>query len=132
MSGNAGRAGRGTTRVEERGVAEIAEEWVPIDGRLRFVLFGLECALGVTLYPLVSEKVFRDAREDQVSAKEYTLHESVGLRVSGWVGEYEPDQVLVRVEGRRGVNDLLRRVVEGAEAHFVRFRDTSERDGNEP
>jgi hypothetical protein len=112
-------------------VAEIAEAWVPIDGRLRFVLFGLECALRVTLYPLVSEKVFRDAREDQVSAKEYTLHESVGLRVSGWVGEYEPDQVLVRVEGGRGVSDLLHQVVEEAEAHFVRLRDASELNGNE-
>jgi hypothetical protein len=111
-------------------MAEVGEAWVPIDGRLRFVLFGLECALGAALYPLACEKVFRDAREDQVSAKGYTLHESAGLRVTGWVGEYEPDHIRVRVEGRRGVSGLLHRVVEGAEAHFIRLRDASELDGN--
>jgi hypothetical protein len=106
-------------------VAEVAEAWVTIDGRLRFVLFGLECTLGVGLDTLACEKVFRDAREDQVSVKEYTLHESAGLLVTGRVDEYEPEQIRVRVEGRRGVRLLLGRVVERAEAHFRRMRDAS-------
>jgi hypothetical protein len=99
----------------------VGEATVPIGDGLRFVFFGLECALGVTLYPLETERVFRDARADQVSAKAYRLHESPRLRVLGRVDEYEPDTIVLRVEGRRGTDALLRRVVTGAADQVVRM-----------
>jgi hypothetical protein len=108
-------------------MAEVAEELLVIDHRLRFALFGLECALGVSFAGSECERVFRDATEDQVSSKRYTFFESPRLSVTGRVNEYEPDSVWVRVEGGgRGVDELLRRVAEGAEFQAFRFRESME------
>jgi hypothetical protein len=106
-------------------VAEVADERLTIDLRLRFALFGLECALGVSFDGAECERVFRDAAENQVSAKRYAFFESPRLLVTGRVDEYEPESVWVRVEGGRGVGELLRRVVEGAEFHALRLRESS-------
>jgi hypothetical protein len=107
-------------------VAELAEELLPIDLRLRFALFGLECALGVSFAGAECERVFRDAVEDQVSAKRYAFFESPRLSVTGRVDEYEPESVWVRVEGGRGVGELLRRVSAGTEFHAARLRESPE------
>jgi hypothetical protein len=48
-----------------------AEVLVPIDIILRFVLFGLECSLDVPLSASEAQRAFHEAREDQVSAKQY-------------------------------------------------------------
>ena len=106
---------------------EFGEGAILIDERLRFVFFGLECALGVTLYPLETERVFRDARENQVSLKEYVFHESRGLRVIGRVHEYEPETLLLSVVGR-GAKVLLPRIIEGAEWQFIRMQRALENE----
>jgi hypothetical protein len=107
-------------------MAEVAEELPPVDLQLRFALFGLECALGVPFAGAECERVFRDAAEDQVSAKRYTFFESPHLIVSGRADEYEPESVWIRVEGSRGVGETLRRVAQGAELQAYRFRQSCE------
>ena len=107
-------------------MAEVAEELLTIDIRLRFALFGLECAFGVSFAGAECEQVFRDADDDQVSAKRYTFFESSRLSVTGRVDEYEPDSIWVQVRGYRAGGDLLRRVAEGAEFQAYRLRKSLE------
>ena len=112
-------------------MTKVAEVFVPIDRRLRFVFFGLECALGVTLYPLETERVFQDCQNDQVSAKSYLFHDSRALRVSGKVDEYEHEDLILRIEGVRSLQNVLQRVVDGADAllrDLDRFRDENDED----
>jgi len=113
-------------------MADVAEELLIIDMRLRFALFGLECALGVSFAGAECERAFRDAAEDQVSAKRYTFFESPRLSVTGRVDEYEPESMWVQVQGGRGSRDLLRRVIEGAEFAAFRLREAPEQRHAEP
>ena len=115
---------------QQRGwvMAEVAEELLPIDTKLRFALFGLECALGVTFNGVECERVFRDATENQVSAKQYVLFESPRIVVSGRVDEYEHASIWLRVQGQRGVAEVLRRVVEGSEFHAIRLNQLREKE----
>ena len=113
-------------RKRAQRMSEIAEELLLIDTRLRFALFGLECALGVSFLGAECERVFRDADEDHVSAKRYTFFASSRLRVTGKVDEYEPESVCVRVEGGRGVGALLRRIADGAKFQAVRLGESQE------
>jgi hypothetical protein len=108
------------SREEEIEVVEAAEAQLTIDHRLQFALFGLECALGVSFAGAECLRVFRDAGEDQVSAKRYMFFESPRLIVTGRVDEYESDSIWLRVEGGRGCGEVLRRVVESSE--FAEFR----------
>jgi hypothetical protein len=55
---------------EETRVTEVAEELLHIDMRLRFALFGLECALGVSFSGTECERVFQDTNKDHVSTKQ--------------------------------------------------------------
>jgi len=103
-----------------RRMAEVAEELLPIGVRVRFALFGLECAFGVSFSGAECERVFREANEDQVSTKRYTLFASPRLTVTGRVDEYEPDSIWLRVVGGRGSGAVLRRVVDGSA--FAEYR----------
>ena len=107
-------------------MTEVAEELLHIDMSLRFALFGLECALGVSFSGAESERVFRDTNKDHVSAKQYAFFESPWLSVTGRVDEYEPESLWVRVEGCRGGRELLRRIVEGAELQAFRLQQSLE------
>jgi len=109
-------------------MAEIADAILPIDLQLRFALFGLECALAESLDGVECERVFRDAAEDQVSAKQYLLFESTRLVVSARVGEYEPDLVRLRVQGERGTAELVKRIIENSAFHALRRRQSMESD----
>lgn len=113
-------------------MAEVAEELLPIDHRLQFALFGLECALGVSFAGAECLRVFRDAVEDQVSAKRYTFFESPRLAVTGRVDEYEPESIWVRVEGGRGCGEILQRVAAGSEFAELRRRQLDEQRHAEP
>jgi hypothetical protein len=95
--------------AERRPTVEVAEELVTMDSRLRFALFGLECAPGVSFAGVECEREFRDCAEDQVSAKRYTFFESPRLAVTGRVDEYEPESLWMQVRGERGSRELLRR-----------------------
>lgn len=105
---------------------ESAEEFIPIDLTLRFVLFGLECTMGVALSAPEAERAFREAGEDRTSAKEYVFHESADLIITGRVDEYEPDIIRLRVEGRRVRAAMLGPLVESAAYHVSRWRRAAE------
>jgi hypothetical protein len=102
-----------------------AEVVLPIDLRLRFVFFGLECAFDVTLNGVECERVFRESDEDQVSAKRYCFHESPKLHLDGQVDEYEPDTIRLKVRGSRGCDKVLRRVATASEFHSFRLRQST-------
>ncbi len=70
--------------------------------------------------------MFREADDDQVSAKRYRPFESPHLSVTGRVAEYEPESIWVRVEGNPGIGELLRRIAEGAEFQALRLRQSLE------
>ena len=80
-------------------MTQTAKHLATIDPRLRFALFGLECALGVEFVVREVERIFHDAEADQVSAKEYQLFERNGSRVTGRVDECEPESIWIHVEG---------------------------------
>jgi len=113
---------------QQRGwvMAEVAEELLPIDTTLRFALFGLECALGVTFNAAECERVFRDATVNQMSSKQYVLFESSRFNVSGRVDEYEPESIWLRVQGELGVVEKLKRGVEGSRLHAIRLSQLRE------
>jgi hypothetical protein len=102
-------------------VTEIAEELVPIGLRLRFVLFGLESALGVSFAGAECERIFLDATADQVSAKRYAIFTSPHLTVTGRVNDYEPETISLRVEGNRSCGSMLRRIVQASEFAVYRM-----------
>jgi len=98
---------------------------VTVDDSLRFLLFGLQCALGVEFSARECERVFADARDDQVSAKDYVLYEGTGLSVIATVAEYEPETISLVVSGRNvDIADLEER--SRYQAHLM--RKESERD----
>ncbi len=109
-------------------MGEFAEEHLCIGLRLRFALFGLECALGVSFDGAECERVFRDAAEDHISAKQYTFYGSARLAVTGRVDEYEPDSLWLRVEGNHGCGSVLRRVVENSEYAQFRMRESLKKE----
>jgi len=98
-----------------------------IDGSLRFALFGLECALSVEFSVTEVERVFRDSKADQVSAKEYVLCESGNLRVSGLVDAYEPESIWIHVEGSRIEQADLEGLFERARNQALRFEGVANR-----
>jgi hypothetical protein len=103
-------------------MSDVAEELLPIDLDLRLVFYGLECALSVQFVATECERVFRDSIEDQVSAKQYEFIRSNSLTVAGRVDDNEPETIWLRVEGTRGIDELLRRVIDRARAHGARLR----------
>lgn len=106
-------------------MAEVAEELLPIDTTLRFALFGLECALGISFNGVECERIFREAAENQVSAKQYVLLESRRLIVSGRVDEYESESIWIRVQGEPSIAAVMRQVVERSKSHAVRLCSNS-------
>ena len=85
-------------------------EYITIDETLRFVLFGLQCALGVQFSGRECERVFTDSQNDGVSEKSYRFHESSGLIVRGEVEECEPETLILTVAGKKiDLADLIER-----------------------
>lgn len=109
---------------------EVAKLTLPIDTELRFALFGLECALGVSFAGAECERAFRETDEDRISEKRYAFFESKRLKVSGRVDEYEPDSIELQVSGHSGIGELLTRVAEGARFHAIRMRKSTEEPGS--
>jgi len=109
-------------------MAESSEILVPIDLTLRFILFGLECASCIILSAPEMERVFREATEDHVSAKEYVFYRSPDLSITGRVDEYEPETVWLRIEGRSEIASSLDRIVETARFHVARLQRSETTD----
>jgi hypothetical protein len=91
-----------------------------IDTSLRFALFGLECAMGLEFSAKEVERVFRDAREDKVSAKEYVFLAKDKLVVYGNVCEYEPDTIHLHVDNGNVDQELLNNIMERAKYQELR------------
>jgi hypothetical protein len=105
-------------------MADVSKKQLNIDLGLRFALFGLECALGVSFSGAEWEHVFLDAEGDQVSAKQYVFFESLRLSVTGRVDEYEPERIWIEIKGVPDGNELLTRVAEGVEFQLFRVRQS--------
>lgn len=88
---------------------------------MRFVLFGLECALNVEFNPSVVEQVFSDAENDMVSEKRYTFWSGPGVEVTGHVEEYEPGDLWLTVRSRQGFKPSLSEIAERAKFQMLRW-----------
>ena len=93
---------------------------IPIGVELRFVFFGLESALGVSLDVEEMERVFSDAKTDAVSEKQYVFRQKP--RVTGTVDHYEPGTIRVVVEHRHWTDGKLEELTENAHYHVHRLR----------
>lgn len=93
---------------------------VTINDQLRFVLFGLECALDVEFSADVVEKIFSDG-EDAVSEKRYTLWAVKHQAVTGQVDEYEPGDIWLTVQNSKPASPSLAAIVKRAEYQAYRL-----------
>ncbi len=99
----------------------MARETIHIDMRLRFLFFGLECAVGELFRVQEMERVFADAKTDHVSQKEYTFYSAGRLRITGLVEEYEPETLILSVEGDKKLEKALPEIVKNAGYHYIRW-----------
>lgn len=102
-----------------------AEEFVIIDLKLRFVLFGLQLVLGAPFSVSEIERVFSDARADHVSAKEYSFYASASITLTGTLDAYEPESVCLRLRHRDAAS-ILSRVIEAADYEVIRINRANE------
>jgi hypothetical protein len=106
-------------------VKHDAEALIVIDLELRFILFGLQMVLDVPFSVAEMERVFTDSTADLVSAKNYVFHESSGVTLTGYVVEYEPETIFLRLR-HRDATSLLPRIVEAARYEIVRINRANE------
>ncbi len=92
------------------------ESIVPIGLTFRFVLFGLDCILGIETSGRETNRVFRDCLEDQFNSRSYVFFEGNDLVISGVVDAYEPESIRVRVTTNRKRSIDLGPILEMAEA----------------
>lgn len=108
---------------------EDAQAFVPIDIELRFVLFGLQAALGAAFSTREIERVFSDALADQISPKEYRFHNSASATLTGSVDAYEPETILLRLH-HCDASSLLPRITEAAHHEMIRIQRADEPNRN--
>lgn len=111
--------------IECSDMAKIVKHLAVIDGGLRFALFGLECALGVEFSVTEVERVFRDMQVNQVSEKEYRFWDRGKLRVTGLVGDYEPESIWIHIEGSSIEQARLDELFERAGYQALRLKRTA-------
>jgi hypothetical protein len=99
------------------------QELLSIDDRLRFTLFGLECALNAEFNVSEVECIFADAENGGVSEKRYTLWQGRHQTVTARVDEHEPSDVWVRVESRKPFELCLAIIKERAKYQVYRLGD---------
>ncbi|MDQ2800643.1 MAG: hypothetical protein M3Y13_13525 [Armatimonadota bacterium] len=107
----------------------ITKEILGINDDLRFVLFGLECALGVEFNASETERVFIDYLNGSWEAKHYLFFERPGLRVVGQVEDHEPETLWLIVDSRKEWQPSLASIVE--RAHFQVYRQQRFREREE-
>ena len=93
---------------------------VSIDNQLRFVLFGLECALDAEFSVEAVEKIFFDGEQDAVSEKHYKLWAVNHQIVTGHVEAYEPEDIWLTVQTQKPFNPSLAAIVERAKYQVYR------------
>lgn len=104
------------------------ESFVPISNLVRFVSFGLDMSCKIEFSGRMTERIFHDSIEDQVSAKFYELFDSDILSIQVYVDEYEPEQIRLRVVSSRTPPVPLAQIVERAEYHVFRIRKSKDSD----
>ena len=109
-----------------------AEAIFIIGEQLRFVLFGLECALHIEFNPDETECVFADAGADvdgflDSRAMRYTFWEAPGLRVTGQVDDHEPETLRLIVESTRAIEPSLSVIGERAAYQVFRMKHWRDR-----
>lgn len=104
------------------------EAIIPIDLRLRFVLYGIECIFGIEMSSCEANRVFEESRVDHVNARDYVFFERSELSISGRVDAYEPETLRLKIEtsGNRSID--LPGMVEKSEYHVHRFRSFERED----
>ena len=100
---------------------------VTIDNQLRLVLFGLECALDVEFPVEAVGKIFSDCEEDAVSEKRYVLWAARRQKVTGYVQDYEPGDILLTVETPKPFSPSLAAVIERAKYQAYRLKKPHDR-----
>lgn len=88
--------------------------FITIDDSLRLVLARLEGALGVFFAPREIERVFIDAIENQRDEKRYVFFDSPGIRVTGYVEDYEPETITLSVESSRALVARCKPIIDDA------------------
>lgn len=91
--------------------------FLTIDDSLRLVLARLEGALGVFFAPREIERVFIDAIENQRDEKRYVFFDSPGIRVTGYVEDYEdyePETIILSVESSRALVARCKSIINDA------------------
>ena len=104
------------------------EAIIPIDLRLRFVLYGIECIFGIEMSGREANRVFEESRDDQVHARDYVFFERSDLSISGRVDAYEPETIRLKIETSRNLSIDLPGMVEKSEYHVHRFRSFERED----
>lgn len=94
---------------------------ITIDDQLRLILFGLECALDAEFSVEAVEKIFSDGAEDAVSEKRYTLWDGPRLKVTGFVEQYEPEDIWLTVQSAKVFTPTLPIIVERAKYQIYRL-----------
>jgi hypothetical protein len=94
---------------------------VTINDQLRFVLFGLECALDAEFSVDAVEKIFSDGEQDAVSEKRYKLWAVKRQSVTGYVEAYEPADVWLTVQSLKPFAPSLRAIIERAKYQAYRL-----------
>lgn len=94
---------------------------LPIDDHLRLVLFGLECALNVEFSPDIVECIFCDSEHDARQEKRYLLSAGPHLKVTGYMEEYEPEEIWLTVESDKAYAALLSAIFERAKSQVYRL-----------
>ena len=78
--------------------ASIQDLFLITDG-LRETLHALGVAVNAQLCEPEIDRLLSEAAADQLSAKSYCFFNSSRLQIAGYVDEYEPETVWIRVEG---------------------------------
>lgn len=75
--------------------------FITIDDSLRLFLARLEGALGVFFKNSEIDRVFSDARENQVDEKQYVFFDSPSITVKRFVDHYEPEDISISISAPR-------------------------------
>jgi hypothetical protein len=94
--------------------ATMVDNPITIDDSLRIVLARVEGALGVFFNPSEIERVFADAQGNQRDEKRYVFFDSSGIRVTGFVEDYEPETIEISVDASRSLVARCRPIIDDA------------------
>jgi hypothetical protein len=111
------------------------EQLLYVDTKLWFILFGLECALGVEFNADVTERLFRQedsagdsAEQWLLGIKRFQLYARRGILVTATKEEYEDGYITLSVEAVKPYQPSLAEIVVRASYQVFRMQRWQERD----